>query len=93
MAASDSRAANREAARRARERGVPVSVADNAAEGDFFFPSLVASGAAAASVSSAGLSCSLTRRLSDRLRVVWEGWVAEETEALRREKGGVGGCA
>ena len=92
VAASGSRTTNREASRRARERGIPVSVADNAAEGDFFFPSLVASGAAAASVSSAGLSCSLTRRLSDRLRAVWEGWVAEERATLQQEKGGTEGC-
>ena len=81
-AASDDREVNHAVAQEARARGVPVSVADAAAEGDFFFPSLIAEGPTAASVSSAGLSCSLTRRLSDRLRAVWADWVREETSAM-----------
>ena len=82
VAASDDREVNRCVAQEARARGIPVSVADAAAEGSFYFPALVASGEAAVSVSTAGLSCSMTRRLADRLRAVWEGWVAEE-RALR----------
>lgn len=76
-AASDDREVNALAGREARRRGIPVSVADAAGEGSFFFPSLIESGGAAVSVSSAGMSCSLTRRLSDRLRAVWPGWVRE----------------
>ena len=78
VAASDDREVNRQVGREARARGIPVSVADAAAEGSFFVPALVASGEAAASVSTAGLSCAMTRRLADRLRAVWESWVAEE---------------
>lgn len=85
VAATDVRDVNALVAREAKERGVPVSVADAPEEGTFSFPSLVASGPVAASVSSAGLSCSLTRRLSDRLRAVWQGWVAEERTAIDEE--------
>ena len=77
VAASDNREVNRLVGLEARVRGIPVSVADAAAEGSFFFPALVTSGEAAASVSTAGLSSALTRRLADRLRAVWECWVAE----------------
>ena len=80
VAASDDRETNRLVSREAKARNIPVSVADAAAEGSFFFPSLIASGEAAASVSTAGMSCSLTRRLSDRLRAVWDNWVREERD-------------
>ena len=84
VAATDDREVNRRVGLAARSRGIPVSVADAAEEGSFFFPSLVAEGPVAASVSSAGLSCALTRRLSDRLRSVWGAWVAEEEAGLER---------
>ena len=86
VAASDDREVNRRVGQEARGRGIPVSVADAAGESTFFFPSLVAEGPTAASVSSAGLSCALTRRLSDRLRLVWGSWVAEERAALERAR-------
>jgi precorrin-2 dehydrogenase/sirohydrochlorin ferrochelatase/precorrin-6A/cobalt-precorrin-6A reductase len=82
VAASGDREVNKLVGHEARTRNIPVSVADAAAEGSFFFPSLIASGEAAASVSTGGLSCSMTRRLSDRLRAVWDTWVAEERAAL-----------
>ncbi|MBQ9564926.1 MAG: precorrin-6A reductase [Synergistaceae bacterium] len=88
VAASDDREINQQVGREAKARAIPVSVADCAAEGSFYFPSLVASGEAAATVSTGGLSCSLTRRLADRLRAVWESWVAEERGELEKD-----GCA
>ena len=86
VAASDDREVNRWVGREAQARGIPVSVADAAGESTFFFPSLISEGPTAASVSSAGLSCALTRRLSDRLRSVWGAWVAEERAALERAR-------
>ncbi len=91
VAATDDREVNRRVGLEARGRGIPVSVADAPGESTFFFPSLVVEGPVAASVSSAGLSCALTRRLSDRLRSVWGAWVAEEKAALERmAPGGTG---
>ena len=86
VAASDDREVNRRVGREAQARGIPVSVADAAGESTFFFPSLISEGPTAASVSSAGLSCALTRRLSDRLRSVWGSWVAEERAALEQAR-------
>ncbi|MCR4817660.1 MAG: precorrin-6A reductase, partial [Fretibacterium sp.] len=51
VAASDDREVNRQVGREARARGIPVSVADAAAEGSFFFPALIVSEGAAVSVS------------------------------------------
>ena len=62
----------------AHEASIPVNVADCQEECDFFFPSLINSGAVAASVCTAGKSSSLTRKLSDRLRKVWPIWIADE---------------
>ena len=62
----------------AKSMSIPVNVADNPAECDFIFPSLIASGHVAASVCTAGISPDLTRRLSDRLRNVWDSWVNNE---------------
>ncbi len=78
VAATDDRDVNRLLASEAKKRGIPVSVADSAGEGTFFFPSLITHGSASASVSTAGLSPTLSRRLSDRLREVWSAWVTED---------------
>ncbi|NLL37062.1 MAG: precorrin-6A reductase [Fretibacterium sp.] len=81
VAATDDRSVNHLIGMEARRRGIPVSVADAAAESTFYFPSLITEGPSAASVSTAGLSPSLARRLSDRLREVWARWVREEMES------------
>ncbi len=78
VAATDSRDENHAAAEEAKRRGVPVSVADNAAEGTYSFPSLIDCGAASVCVSTAGLDPALTRRLADRMRELWPQVVAEE---------------
>lgn len=79
-AASDDREVNKLVGLEAKKRDIPVSVADAAGECSFFFPSLIASGATSVSVSTAGMSPSMTKKLSDRLRNVWARWVAEESE-------------
>ncbi len=80
VTASDNRDVNKTVGIEAKKRKIPVSVADAAGECSFFFPSLIASGATSVSVSTAGMSPGVTKKLSDRLRNVWARWVAEETE-------------
>ena len=80
IAATDSREVNHLVYSAAKSKSILVNVADCQSECDFFFPSLINSGPVAVSVSTAGLSSSLTRRLSDRLRKVWELWISESSE-------------
>lgn len=82
IAATNDRATNSFIHATAKSLSVPVNVADNPAECDFIFPSLIVSGHVAASVCSAGDSPGLTRRLSERLRDVWPLWVAECSMSL-----------
>lgn len=78
IAAANDRSVNHTVHLIARKASIPVNVADCQEECDFFFPSLINSGPVAVSVSTAGKSSSLTRRLSDRLRNIWPVWIAEE---------------
>ena len=78
IAATDSREINHLIHDIAKSKSIPVNVSDCQEECDFFFPSLINSGPVSVSVSSAGISSSLTRRLSDRLRKVWNAWITEE---------------
>ena len=77
IAATNSRQVNSLIHSLARSLGIPVNVCDNQDECDFFFPSLINHDYAAASVCTAGISATLTRRLSDKLRKVWASWVRE----------------
>lgn len=79
VAATDDREVNHAVAQEAKRRGVPVSVADNAAEGTFRFPALVNCGENAVSVSTGGLDPAFTHRLASRMREEWPRIVAEET--------------
>ena len=78
IAATNNRAVNHLVHVMAGTKHIPVNVADSQEECTFFFPSLINSGPYAASVCTAGISPSLTRRLSDRLREVWPIWITEE---------------
>jgi precorrin-2 dehydrogenase/sirohydrochlorin ferrochelatase/precorrin-6A/cobalt-precorrin-6A reductase len=78
VAAASDRNANRQAGLEAKELGIPVSVADAPDECTFFFPSLIESEGIAAAVSTGGRSPAICRRLADRLRDLWPGWVEEE---------------
>lgn len=77
IAATDSREVNSLIHSLAVKEGIPVNVCDSKSECDFFFPSLITHENVAASVCSAGVSAALTRRLSDKLRKVWDSWVSE----------------
>ena len=77
IAATNSRDINRLIHDIAKSKSIPVNVADCQSECDFFFPSMINSGSTAVSVCTAGVSPSLTRHLSERLRKVWPLWVEE----------------
>ena len=62
--------------------GIPVNVCDSQDECDFFFPSLINHDNFAVSVCSAGISATLTKKLSDKLRKVWDSWVTETISAV-----------
>jgi precorrin-2 dehydrogenase/sirohydrochlorin ferrochelatase/precorrin-6A/cobalt-precorrin-6A reductase len=86
VSATDDRKLNRDIGERARKAGIAVSVSDAPEECTFFFPSLISEGQVAVAVSAGGRP-SLNRRLSDRLRVVWSGWVEEEKTREDKERG------
>ncbi len=85
--ATDSREVNAAVAREARERGIPVNVADRPSEGDFALPSTLRRGRLQVAVSTGGASPALARRIREELEEVfgyeWAGLV-EELERGRR---------
>lgn len=78
IAATDSRETNKIIHDTAKSGNIPVNVSDCQSECDFFFPSLITHENFSVSVNSAGLSSSITRRLSERLRCIWSSWVEDE---------------
>ena len=82
IAATNSREVNSLIHSLAHSRGIPVNVCDSQAECDFFFPSLINCGNIAASVSTAGTSAAITKKLSDKLRKVWPSWVIKAKSAV-----------
>ena len=78
IAATDSRETNKIIHDIAKSKGICVNVADSQSECDFFFPSLITHKNFSVSVNSAGISSSITKRLSDRLRGIWHSWVEDE---------------
>ena len=87
FAATDSREVNAAVAREAKERGIPVNVADRPSEGDFAAPSVLRRGGLQVAVSTGGASPALARRIKDELEESfgpeWAGLV-EELRAARR---------
>lgn len=77
ISATNSRSVNELVCKIARAMRIPVNITDDHDECDFFFPSLINCNNVAVSVNTAGISSTLTRRLSDRLREVWPLWVQE----------------
>ena len=92
FAATDAREVNAAVAREARERGIPVNVADEPAEGDFALPSTLRRGRLQVAVSTGGASPALARRIRDELEEAfgpeWAGLV-EELGVARRGGGAV----
>jgi precorrin-2 dehydrogenase / sirohydrochlorin ferrochelatase len=85
--ATDSREVNAAVAKEARERGVPINVADHPSEGDFAVPSTLRRGQLQVAVSTGGASPTLARRIRRDLEEVfgpdWAG-IVEEFDSLRR---------
>ncbi len=87
FAATDSREVNSAVAREARERGIPVNVADEPSEGDVALPSTLRRGQLQVAVSTGGASPTLARRiryeLEDGFGFEWAGVVDELGRARR----------
>jgi len=87
FAATDSREVNAAVAREAKERGIPVNVAERPSEGDFALPSVLRRGGLQVAVSTGGASPALARRIKDELEESfgpeWASLV-EELRAARR---------
>ena len=85
--ATDSREVNAAVAREAKERGIPINVADRPAEGNFAVPSTLRRGALQVAVSTGGASPTLARRIRSELEEgfgpEWAGLV-EELDTARR---------
>lgn len=70
VASTGDRAVNAEVAAASTARGIPVSVADDAAASTFFFPAIAASGHLVAGIVSDGANHQLTARAAARVREV-----------------------
>ena len=85
--ATDSREVNATVAREAKERGIPINVADRPAEGDFAVPATLRRGGLQVAVSTGGASPTLARRIRGELEEAfgpeWAG-VVEEFDTARR---------
>jgi siroheme synthase-like protein len=93
FAATDSREVNALVAQEAKERGVPINVADRPAEGDFTVPSTLRRGGLQVAVSTGGASPTLARRIRSELEQVFAPeWarVVEEFDTARRGGGAAG---
>ena len=88
--ATSSREVNAAVAREAKERGVPINVADRPAEGDFAVPSTLRRGKLQVAVSTGGASPALARRIRGELEESFgPEWadVVEEFDTARRGGG------
>lgn len=87
FAATDLREVNAAVAREAREKDIPVNVADEPPEGDFALPSTLRRGQLQISVSTGGASPTLARRIRQELEEAfgfeWAGIVEELSRARR----------
>ncbi len=87
FAATNRREVNAAVAREAREKGIPVNVADDPTEGDFALPSTLRRGRLQVAVSTGGASPTLARRIRRELESAfgfeWAGVVEELSRARR----------
>ena len=85
--ATDIREVNAAVAREARERGVPINVADAPSDGDFALPSTLRRGKLQVAVSTGGASPTLARSIRSKLEALfgpeWAG-VVEELDKTRK---------
>ena len=78
IAATDNHEVNQKIYMLAKNLKVPVNICDDKSKCDFYFPSLITHDSIAVSVCTAGYSAKITKKLSDKLRKVWEIWVNEQ---------------
>ena len=93
FAATDSREVNAAVAGEAKERGIPVNVADRLSEGNFAVPSTLRRGRLQVAVSTGGASPTLARRIRIELEESFgPEWAAvvEEFDTARRSGGAPG---
>ncbi len=91
--ATGSREVNVAVAQEAKERGVPINVADRPAEGDFAVPSTLRRGGLQVAVSTGGASPTLARRIRSELEEAFgPQWasIVEEFDNARRSGGAPG---
>jgi precorrin-2 dehydrogenase/sirohydrochlorin ferrochelatase len=89
FAATDSREVNAAVALEAKERGIPVNVADRPSEGDFSLPSTLRRGGLQVAVSTGGASPTLARKIKDELEEVFgPEWAGIVEELSRNRRGG-----
>jgi precorrin-2 dehydrogenase len=90
FAATNAREVNAAVAREAKERGVPVNVADTPSEGDFALPSTLRRGRLQVAISTGGASPTLARRIRGELEEAfgpeWAG-IVEQLDTARRSGG------
>ena len=91
--ATDSREVNAAIAQEAKERGVPINVADRPDDGDFAVPSTLRRGGLQVAVSTGGASPTLARRIRSELEEAFgPEWarIVEEFDTARRGCGATG---
>jgi len=86
FAATDAREVNAVVAREARERGIPINVADKPSEGNFALPSVLRRGQLQVAVSTGGASPALARRIRQELEDAFGSEWAGVVESLRRAR-------
>ena len=88
FAATDAREVNAAVAGEAKERGIPVNVADRPSDGDFALPSVLRRGRLQVAVSTGGASPALAREIRGELEEIfgpeWAGLVEELYGARRK---------
>ena len=88
--ATGSREVNAAVAAEAKERGVPINVADRPSEGDFAVPSTLRRGALQVAVSTGGASPTLARRIRSDLEEIFDpawAYVVKELDIVRHSGG------
>ena len=86
FAATDAREVNAAVTREAREKRVPVNVADEPAEGDFALPSTLRRGRLQVAVSTGGASPAMARRIRRELEGAFSSVWAEVVEELGKAR-------
>jgi precorrin-2 dehydrogenase/sirohydrochlorin ferrochelatase/precorrin-6A/cobalt-precorrin-6A reductase len=72
LALTDKREVNRMVAEEAREKGIPVSVADYQGDSTFYFPAVVSSGGLVIGLSSGGENHRLVKEAAEKVRGLFE---------------------